>query len=425
MRVLLVGQGGREHALAWALSRSPSVEKLVCAPGRSAMETLAKTSCLPVAAEDLDGLVDAARELRPQLAVIGPEQPLVEGLADRRAAEGVAVLGPGREGAQLEGSKAFAKHFMRRCGIPTADFAVFDDAEQARKFIRDRRRPCVVKADGLAAGKGVFPCADEAEALQAVEQLMVEGRFGSAGKLVVIEDFLEGEEASLLALCDGENILPLASCQDHKRVFDGDRGPNTGGMGAYSPAPVLDDKMQVQAHQKVLQPLLEGLRRDGIGYRGIIYAGLMFTAQGPMVLEFNVRFGDPETQPLMLRLKSDLAAALELTARGRLGEVHLEWDSQPAVCVVMASGGYPGDYRKGLPIEGLQQAEDIEGAVVFHAGTSRRGEKFVTAGGRVLNVCARGKDLPQALARAYRAAECIKFEGAHFRRDIAARALRR
>lgn len=424
MRVLLIGGGGREHALAWKIAQSPELDELICAPGNAGIAREPRTTCVPVGAEDIDGLLELAKERKPDLVVVGPEAPLVLGIVEKMSELRVTVVGPRREAAMLEGSKVFAKQVMKRHGVPTAAFEVFEDANQAVEYARSLGR-CVVKADGLAAGKGVLMCNNAQEAEQAISKVMVDRAFGEAGRRAVVEELLEGEEASCIALTDGKDILLMASSQDHKRALDGDRGLNTGGMGAYSPAPVLDETLQAQVKDSILKATVAGLASEGIEFRGIIYAGLMMTATGPQVLEFNVRFGDPETQPLLARLRSDLVPALKASAEGNLGQVQLEWDPRPSVCVVMAAGGYPESYQKGKVITGLDRAAQMEDVVVFHAGTKKEGEAVVTSGGRVLGVTALGKDIRGAVDRAYQAVEAIKFDQAHYRRDIAHRALDR
>jgi phosphoribosylamine--glycine ligase len=424
MRVLLIGGGGREHAMAWKIAQSPELEELICAPGNAGIALEPKTTCVPVGAEDLDGLLTLARERKPDLVVVGPEAPLVLGIVEKMSELGVLVVGPRKEAAMLEGSKVFAKQVMKRHGIPTADFEVFEDANKAIEYARSLGR-CVVKADGLAAGKGVLMCQNAQEAEQAISKVIVDRAFGDAGRRAVVEELLEGEEASCIALTDGKEILLMASSQDHKRALDGDKGLNTGGMGAYSPAPVLDEKLQAQVKDGILKATVAGMASEGIEFRGIIYAGLMMTAKGPQVLEFNVRFGDPETQPLLARLRSDLIPALKASAEGNLAQMKLEWDPRPSVCVVMAAGGYPESYQKGKVITGLDQAAGMEDVVVFHAGTKKEGEAVVTSGGRVLGVTALGKDIRGAVDRAYQAVEVIKFDQAHYRKDIAYRALER
>ena len=421
MKLLIVGGGGREHALAWKLAGEGAKPALFCAPGNAGTAPLGTN--LDLAAEDVPGLLDWARRERPDLTVVGPEAPLCAGLADAFAREGLRVFGPGRAAAALEGSKAFAKEVMQAAGVPTAEARRFEDAAEAEAYVRDRGAPIVVKADGLAAGKGVAVCATVEEAVAAVRAALCEGAFGEAGRTVLVEDCLEGEELSVLALVDGEHVVPLASSQDHKRALDGDRGPNTGGMGAYSPAPRMDPPLAAFVTDRILQPVLDELRRRGIPYQGVLYAGLMLTADGPRVLEFNCRFGDPETQAVLPRLAGDLLPALLACTDGTLAPNLVRWRPEACVCVVMAAGGYPGAYAKGLPIEGLADAETQAGVTVFHAGTAVREGQVVTAGGRVLGVTALGADLPEAVARAYAGVDKIRFEGAQARRDIAARAL--
>jgi len=421
MKVLVIGGGGREHAIVWKLAQSPLVEEVLCAPGNDGMEEARRC---PVAADDLAGLLRLAREEEVDLTVIGPEAPLCLGLADMFQEAGLAVFGPGRTGAELEGSKVMAKEFMARHSIPTAPFVVFDDPEKARLHLAVHPGPKVVKADGLAAGKGVFVCDDTAQALAAVDEIMVRRAFGPAGGRILIEERLEGEEASYIVVTDGEHILPFPSSQDHKAVFDHDKGPNTGGMGAYSPAPVIDPALEERILEEVIRPTVAGLAREGRPFQGFLYAGLMITPFGPKVLEFNCRLGDPEAQPLLLRLKTDLVEILEGAVAGRLDQVRPEWDQRAAVCVVMAAGGYPGGYQRGRPVSGLGRAE-ATGAKVFHAGTAREGDGFVTAGGRVLGVCALGEGIEAAVEAAYRAVDEITWEEAHFRTDIGAKALNR
>jgi phosphoribosylamine--glycine ligase len=426
LRILVVGGGGREHALTWKLSQSPRVEALLAAPGSAAMEGLAE--CHPeVAAADLDSVVKLARESTVDLVVVGPEDPLAAGLADRLRAEGIATFGPSAAAARLEGSKAFAKAFMDRHGIPTAKHRAFDDLQSALEYTRAEGGRCVVKADGLAAGKGVSMCESPAEAERALREIMEDRRFGEAGSRVVVEDWLEGEEASYYAISDGEGFVTLAAAQDHKRLLDGDRGENTGGMGAYSPAPVVDAAVEEKILERVVRPTIRGMAEDGHPFVGVLFVGLMVDAAGdPYVIEFNVRFGDPETQPLMMRMEADLAELLADAAGGRLDTDRAIGWGEAAVCVVLASGGYPRSYPTGCPIAGLTEAEAHGDVVVFHAGT-RRGASggFETGGGRVLGVTARGETVEAARARAYAAAEAIEFEGAHKRTDIASRALGR
>jgi phosphoribosylamine--glycine ligase len=423
MRVLVAGSGGREHALVWKIARSPLVERVYAAPGNAGMA--ADSTLVPeLKAGDAEGLIRLTGEEDIDLVVIGPEDPLADGVADRLRAAGVAVFGPSREVARLEASKAFAREFMARHGIPHPEFRCFDDLEAARSHARERGGACVVKADGLAAGKGVSVCASAAEAERALDEMMGERRFGAAGERVVIEDLLEGEEASYYAISDGERLVTLAPAQDHKRALDGDRGENTGGMGAYVPAPIVNETTEKRVLEEIVHPTLRGLREEGHPYVGVLYVGLMIDGAGaPSVVEFNVRFGDPETQPLMLQMDGDLVPILDGAARGRLETEAAVATSDAAVCVVLASGGYPRKYQTGIPISGIEEAEADPDVVVFHAGT-RRGESggFVTAGGRVLGVTARGPDVATARERAYAAAERIRFEGKHQRSEIAARA---
>jgi phosphoribosylamine--glycine ligase len=426
VRVLVVGSGGREHALAWKIDRSPQVERVLAAPGSDAMASFA--TCFPeVAAGDLDAVVALASSERVDLVVVGPEDPLAAGLVDRLREAGILAFGPDRAAARLEGSKAFAKAFMERHEIPTARHRVFDDLAAARDYARELGGPCVVKADGLAAGKGVAMCPDPGAACRALEEIMGERRFGDAGETVVIEEWLEGEEASYYAITDGERVVTLAAAQDHKRALDGDRGENTGGMGAYSPAPVVSEPVEKKVLERIVHPAIRGMREEGTPYTGVLFVGLMIDDCGdPYVVEFNVRFGDPETQPLMVRMQGDLVPVLVGAASGRLDEsMSLGW-GDAAVCVVMASEGYPRSYPKGRSITGLDEAAAGEGVVVFHAGTRRAADGgFETAGGRVLGVTARGEDVRAARERAYAAVSRIHFEGAQYRSDIADRALER
>ncbi|MCA9524520.1 MAG: phosphoribosylamine--glycine ligase [Myxococcales bacterium] len=423
MKVLVVGQGGREHAIAWKIARSPQLTRLYCAPGNAGTETVAEN--VPIAADAVDALVGLAEREAIDLVVIGPEQPLTLGLADRLRAAGIAALGPNRAAAELEASKSFAKELMRELGVPTARFASFDRIEAALSYLAGHPLPLVVKADGLAAGKGVTICPTQEAAEAALREAMHDGRFGAAGRRVVIEEFLDGEEASYIVLTDGRAIVPLAASQDHKAAYDGDRGPNTGGMGAYSPAPVVDAALEARVLERVIRPVVDGMRAKGRPLNGFLYAGLMIGSDGPKVLEFNVRLGDPETQPLMLRLESDLLPALYAAATGSLEGTTLVWSPEPAVCVVLASEGYPESSRTGLPIAGLPADCELPDGVVFHAGTRREGTQVLTSGGRVLGVTTRGADYREAVANAYRAIESISFDGMSVRRDIAWRALER
>jgi phosphoribosylamine--glycine ligase len=423
MRVLVVGSGGREHALVWKIARSPLVGKIYAAPGNPGIAQLAE--CVDIMPTHIDGLVRFAKQQRVNLTVVGPEAPLVAGITDAFTAEGLRIFGPSRDAARLEGSKAFCKALLRREGIPTAPFRTFTHAQAALEFLATSAYPVVVKADGLAAGKGTFVCLDREEAERVVRKIMVERVFGAAGETIVVEEFLRGVEASVMALTDGRTIHVLEHTQDHKRLLDGDRGPNTGGMGAYSPAPVASPEDYDRVISEILVPTVHAMNAAGTPFRGLLYAGVMFTRAGPRVLEFNVRFGDPETQPLMMRLRSDLVEAILACLEGRLDEVRLDWDRRAAVCVVMASQGYPGTYEQGYEITGIEDAEALGDVVVFHAGTARSDGRLVTAGGRVLGVTALGADIEQARARAYQAVARIRFHGAHYRSDIAAPERRR
>ena len=423
MRVLVVGGGGREHALIWKLAQSPRRPELYCAPGNAGIAGLAELVDLPI--DDVAGLRRFARERGIDVTLVGPELPLVLGIVDAFEDEGLRILGPTRAAAALEGSKTFTKDLLQRTGVPTAAYASFDDHAAARRHLERVGAPIVVKADGLAAGKGVAVCATLAEARRAVDEAMAEGAFGEAGRRVVLEECLAGEEVSFMALTDGRTVVPLASSQDHKRVGDGDAGPNTGGMGAYSPAPLVTPALEERIMDEVMYPVVEGLAAARIPYRGLLYAGLMVAAGVPRVLEFNVRFGDPECQALMLRLRSDLIDLIEAVLDGFLVGCTPRWDPRPSAAVVMAAAGYPGEPVKGTTIHGLDALRDWPDGVVFHAGTARRGAEIVTNGGRVLTVTALGADLADAVARAYGAVAAITFEGAHYRRDIGHRALGR
>ena len=425
MRILVVGSGGREHALCWAIAASPLCTKLFCAPGNAGIAEVAE--CLEVGAEDIAGQVTLAQREKIDFVVVGPEGPLVAGLADRLAEAGIKVFGPSAKAAQLEGSKGFTKDLCRRHNIPTAAYERFTDVAKAEAYIKAQGPPIVVKADGLAAGKGVVVAETERQAIDAARDMLAGNRFGEAGASVVIEEFMEGEEASLFALCDGKHALALAGAQDHKRVFDGDKGPNTGGMGAYSPAPILDDAMIEQAMREIVLPTVRGLAADGIPYKGVFYAGLMLGPKGPRLVEYNCRFGDPETQVLMMRLKSDIVPALMACADGGLSHFDLRWSDDVALTVVMAANGYPEAYEKGSEIRNLQAAGKVEGVQIFHAGTkfSPDRQRVLANGGRVLNVTAMAPTVEEARARAYRAVDLIDWPGGFCRRDIAWRAIAR
>ena len=422
MRVLVVGSGGREHALTWALSRSPKVTAVYVAPGNAG--TTAMATNVPIVADDLAAMSQHCAEERYDLVVVGPEVPLAEGLADRLRAEGIRVFGPSQQCAQIEASKAYAKDFMSTHGIPTAAYATFDDYAQARDYVASHGAPIVIKASGLAAGKGAIVCQTEEEAQRALDRVMKERAFGDAGDTVVLEDCLTGQEASVLAFTDGETVVPMVVAQDHKAAYDGDRGPNTGGMGCYAPTSLVDDATVERVVEQVLQPAVDGLRARGCRYVGVLYAGLMLEDDRFQVLEFNCRFGDPETQVILPLLETDLVDIMEACIDGRLDEVRVSWRDQSAVCVVMASGGYPSSYEKGFAIEGLDDAAALQDTVVFHAGTRCDDGRVLTDGGRVLGVTAWADTLSDAMARAYQAVEQIHWPGVMYRSDIGAKGLR-
>lgn len=420
----MIGSGGREHAIAWKISQSPRLSKLFCAPGNAGTARLGTN--IPISASDNSALLDFARSERIDLTVVGPEPPLVGGLADLFRRFGLPVTGPSASAARLEGSKVFAKEFMKRHRIPCAASATCDTAAQALSILKEGRFsfPLVVKAEGLAAGKGVFVCPDPARAVEAVDLIMRQRRFGASGNRVLIEEFLEGTETSFMVFSDGESIVPLALCQDHKAVFDHDQGPNTGGMGACSADHLLPESLQHQILEQVISPTIEGMAREGSPFDGILYAGLMLTANGPRVLEFNVRLGDPETQAILPRLESDLLEVYERVARRELSGLRLNWSSRCCVCVVLASQGYPGSYQTGKEISGLEMAEEDPDTIVFHAGTASRNGTIVTAGGRVLIVTSLASSLEGAIMKAYEGVNKIHFEGMHYRRDIASKQVR-
>jgi phosphoribosylamine--glycine ligase len=422
MNVLLVGNGGREHAIAWKLSQSRNIGKLFIAPGNPG--TALHGENVAIEATDIAKLVQFAKTNKVELAVIGPEDPLAAGAVDAFEAAGIKAFGPSGAAAQLEADKAFAKHIMRANAIPTAESRTFDKFEDAKAYIASRDEAVVIKAAGLAKGKGVFVCDDPSDGILAAEQIMCGRIFGDAGATIIVEDKLLGQEASILAFVDSRNIYIMESAQDHKPIGDGDTGPNTGGMGAYSPAPIVTESLMKQITREVFVPIIDGMNRNGTPYRGVLYAGMMMTAGGPRVLEFNARFGDPETQPILMRLKSDLLEIMLAVCEGRLDEVTLVWDERPAVCVVMASKGYPDAYEKGRIIEGLDEASRLRDVMVFHAGTAQKNGKVVTAGGRVLGVTALGNTIAEAKKRAYEAVNVIKFERAYWRSDIADKAIR-
>ena len=419
MKVLVIGSGGREHALVWKISQSPLVDNIYCAPGNAGIGQLAE--CVAIKADDLDGLLDFALQHEIGLTVVGPEVPLTMGIVDKFQENGLKIFGPSGKAAEIEGSKTFAKDLMAKYGIPTAKYGAFTDAAEAKAFLTEVGLPCVVKADGLAAGKGVLICETREEAETAIADILVDNKFGNAGSRVVVEEFLTGQEVSMLAFSDGKTIVPMVSSQDHKRIWDGDKGLNTGGMGAYSPAPIYTPDVHAMVVPQVLEATIAAMEQEGRPFAGILYAGLMLTADGPKVLEFNARFGDPETQAVLPRLKSDLVEIFLAIIDGRLHEMHIEWYEEAAVCVVIASGGYPETSDKGRVITGLEEAA-ATGAIVFHAGTKETDGNIVTNGGRVLGISALGKDIAEAIANAYKGVEAIKFENMQYRTDIGKKA---
>jgi phosphoribosylamine---glycine ligase len=423
MKVLVIGSGGREHALVWKLRQSPRVTKIYCAPGNGGIADDAE--CMAVDIKDLDSMVALANRIQPDLTIVGPELPLMLGVVDEFTRRGWRTFGPTKAAAQLESSKSFAKEFLQRHRIPTAHYAICDSPEQVHEALPHFHAPIVVKADGLAAGKGVVIAKTKDEAATVANEMISGRMLGEAGARVVLEEFLQGDELSFLVVSDGERVAPLVAAQDHKRAGDGDTGPNTGGMGAYTTPAIIDEKMRDWLLTHIARPVVAGMKTERAEYKGILYCGLMMTARGPMVLEFNCRFGDPETQPILMRLESDLVEAMEASIDGRTSEGDFKWSNDAAVSVVIASGGYPGTYEAGKKINGLDDAANVAGVEVFHAGTSKRDGVFYTSGGRVLGVTARAPDIEMAVARAYQACAKISFEGAHYRKDIAARALKK
>jgi phosphoribosylamine--glycine ligase len=425
LKVLLVGSGGREHAIAWKIKQNSRLEQLYCAPGNAGTAQLAQN--VPIDVEDIDGLADFVVSQQIDLTIVGPEAPLVAGIVDRFQQQGLRAAGPSREASQLEGSKSFAKDFMKRHSIPTGGYQVFDQFEPAETALKSNafQFPVVLKADGLAAGKGVFICPDLAASLEALNGIMRERKFGASGDRLVIEEFLQGEEASFMVFADGVNILPMVPSQDHKAIYEGDQGPNTGGMGAYSIDAILSDQLRQQVLDEIISPTIKGMAEEGNPYQGILYAGLMITPEGPQVLEFNVRFGDPETQVILPRMESDLLDLLYAMAEGDLENVDLRWNKNAAVCVVIAAKGYPGSYEKGQEISGLEMAGEDENTIAFHAGTTLKDGKAVTNGGRVLGITSVAPTLQPAIMRAYEGVNKIHFEGMYCRRDIASKGLER
>ena len=423
MKILVIGSGGREHALVWKLRQSPRVTKVYCVPGNGGIA--GEAECVAADVKSIDSLVAIANQIQPDLTVVGPEVPLMLGVVDEFSRRGWRTFGPTKAAAQLETSKSFAKEFLQRHRIPTAHYAICNSADQVRAALHHFHPPIVVKADGLAAGKGVVIAKSKEEAVSVAGEMLSGKMLGEAGARVVLEEFLVGDELSFLVVSDGERVAPLVAAQDHKRVGDGDTGPNTGGMGAYTTSTIVDDKMRDWLVTHIARPVVAGMKAEGAEYRGVLYCGLMMTARGPMVLEFNCRFGDPETQPILMRLESDLVEALEASIDGRTSDGDFRWSDDAAVCVVMASGGYPGAFEMGKKITGLEDAAKLDGVKVFHAGTTARDGAFYTAGGRVLGVTARAAELQAAVDQAYQACGRITFEGAHYRKDIAARALKK
>jgi phosphoribosylamine--glycine ligase len=421
MNILIIGSGGREHALAWKIRQSPRVKRVFCAPGNAGIAQVAEL--VPLAVDDVAAFVRFGRDERIDLTVVGPELPLTLGIADEFQRHGLRIFGPTRAGARIEGSKAFTKELLRRYNVPTGFFSTFSEADEASRYVAEVGAPIVVKADGLAAGKGVVICQTVKEAQDAIDEIMRTRIYGDAGERVVIEEFLQGEEVSFIGLSDGHTVLPLASSQDHKRAFDGETGPNTGGMGAYSPAPIVTPALHDRIMREIMEPVVRGLNELKLDYRGVLYAGLIITESGPKVLEFNARFGDPECQPLMLRLRSDLVELMEACIDGRLAEVTVEWDARAAACVVLAAAGYPGTYEKGKVIRGLDALRAWQNGVVFHAGTVQRDDTIITNGGRVLGVTALGATVRDAVTEAYRGVEQVHWDGIYYRRDIGYHAL--
>jgi phosphoribosylamine---glycine ligase len=422
MNILVIGSGGREHTLCWKIRQSPKTDELYCMPGNGGTEGCAVNCDVDIL--DNSAVKDFCKEKKIDLVVVGPEVPLSRGITDVLEAEGINVCGPSYAASRLESSKIFAKELMGRYNVPTAGFRIFKSSEKAEAYIRGIGAPVVIKADGLAAGKGVIIAQTIPEAIKAAKEILEDKVFGSAGNSIIVEECLEGEEASVLVMSDGKNIIPLASSQDHKRIYDGDKGPNTGGMGAYSPAPVVDEKLFDEISKTVIRPIVDGLAEEGTPYKGVLYAGIMITDSGIKVLEFNVRFGDPETQAILPRLKTDLVDLLMATARGDLEGMQLKWDDRDCIAVVLAAGGYPGEYKKGQKITGIDDAQK-EGAIVFHAGTKVQDGEFVTSGGRVLSVVGMGNDIKEAIKNTYAGVAKIHFEGMIYRRDIAHRAVQR
>lgn len=413
MKILVVGGGGREHAIIWKLIQNDSIKEIHCAPGNGGISDIA--TCVPISATDIDGILEYAQKKQFDLVIVAPDDPLYMGLVDKFQEAGIRAFGPTQKGAEIEGSKVYAKELMKKYGIPTAEYEIFTDYQEACEYVKTCKLPTVVKADGLALGKGVIICNTAEEAIQALKDIMVKKLFGDAGNRVVIEEYIQGPEVSVLSFCDGKTILPMASAQDHKRVFDGDHGPNTGGMGTFSPSPKYTGELKKEIEETIIQRTLYALNQEGRKFKGIIFFGLMLTKDGPRLLEYNARFGDPEAQVVLPRMKNDLLTVIDAVIDENLEDINLEWKDDSAVCVVMASGGYPGNYEKSITINGL---EDVQDAIVFHAGTAKKGASLVTNGGRVLGITSLGRDIQHARKKVYNEVAKIHFQGAHYRKDI-------
>ncbi|MEA3453360.1 MAG: phosphoribosylamine--glycine ligase [Candidatus Caldatribacteriota bacterium] len=422
MKILVIGSGGREHALVWKIAQSPKVSQIYCAPGNAGISKLAQ--CINIDADNIEKLVDFAQEEKTDLTVVGPELALSKGIVNKFNRKGLRIFGPSKEATEIESSKVFSKYLMKKYNIPTANYEVFKNSEKAFNHIKQQAFPLVIKADGLAAGKGVFIVKNMVQARDALDTLMEEKKFGEAGRQVVIEEFLEGEEVSILAFCDGKTVVPMVSSQDHKKIFDNDQGPNTGGMGAYSPVPFYTDEFEKRVLEEVLKPTVKGLWSEGIKYKGVLYAGLILTKEGPKVLEFNARFGDPETQVILPRLKTDLIDILNAVIEETLHKINIEWEDNTTVCVVVVSGGYPEKYQKGKVIGGLGRLGKIKDIIAFHAGTKLQDDKVTTSGGRVLGITAWAENITEAKKKAYKGMEKIYFEDMYYRKDIALKAIK-
>jgi phosphoribosylamine--glycine ligase len=422
MKVLVIGSGGREHTLVWKITQSPKVSQIYCAPGNAGISKLAQ--CVNIDADSIEKLVDFTKKEKIDLTIVGPELPLSRGIVNEFNQQGLKIFGPSKEATEIESSKVFSKFLLKKYNIPTANYEVFQNSEKALAYIQQQTFPLVIKADGLAAGKGVFIVENLVQARDALNTLMDEKQFGDAGRQVIIEEFLEGEEVSILAFCDGKTVIPMVSSQDHKKIFDNDLGPNTGGMGAYSPVPFYPGEFEKRVLEEILKPTVKGLQNEGKEYKGVLYAGLILTKEGPKVLEFNARFGDPETQVILLRLKTDLIEILNAVIEDKLHQINIEWEDNAVVCVVMASGGYPEKYQKGKVISGLERLEKMKDMIAFHAGTKFQDDQVITSGGRVLGITAWDETISKAKEKAYKAVKEIYFEDMYYRKDIAAKAIK-